>query len=175
MRGRQVWRDPLALHSGDASQDTSPTYVALGRCGRRQHISSSTLKPGSPHHEDRRPSLLFPTSCVVPQVLAFLAFFLIAEMEKLCEEGGESQNSLLPSSHSAVVVQVRDWDMSLCPTQSRGQPAQPQLWCPPRPGGVMSSELFVLVSLGCWSPPSPSSSSSQKFQYPSVYLLFVSV
>lgn len=69
-------------------------------------------------------------------------------MEKQCEEGGESQNSHLPSSHSAVIVRVRDWDMSLCPTQSRGQPAQPQLWCPPRPGGVTS---YVQANWWFWS------------------------
>lgn len=72
---RRLWRDPLALRFGDASRDTDPTCVALGRRGRRQHISSSTLKPGSPHREDRRPSLPFPTSHVVPQVLAFPGFF----------------------------------------------------------------------------------------------------
>lgn len=73
-RGRQLGQDPLALHFGDASWDTDPTYVALGRHGQRQRISLSAVKPGSPHDEDRHPLLLFPTPCGVLQVLAFLAF-----------------------------------------------------------------------------------------------------
>lgn len=154
--GCQPGRDPLMLHFGDASQDTVPTSVASGRHRWRQHISSSILKPGLPHHDDRRPLLLFPTSRVVPQVLAFLGLF--SEAGKQCEEENESQNNCLPFSHSAVMVQLRDGDTSLCLTQSCGQPAQPRLRCAPqtqlgdflRPGN--------LVSLGCWSPSSPSSS-----------------
>ena len=88
------------------------------------------LKPGSPHDKNRHPSLLFPTSCVVPQVLAFLGLF--SEIEKQCEEEGESQNSRLPSSHSTVMVRVKDGDVSLCLMQSRGQPAQPLALGPPK-------------------------------------------
>lgn len=120
----------------------------------------------------------FPPLMLFLRYWHFQAFFLIAEMEKQCEEGGESQHSHLPSSHSAVIVRVRDWDMSLRPTQSRGQPAQPRLWCPPKTWWgdfLCPSELVVLVSLGCRSPSSRSSSSPSKFQYPSVYLVSVLV
>lgn len=132
--GCQPGRDPLMLRFGDASQDADPASVASGRHRWRQHISSSILKPGSPHHDDGHPLLLFPTSRVVPQVLAFLGLF--SEAGKQCEEEDESQNNCLPFSHSAVMFQLRDGDTSLCLTQSCGQPAQAPLRCaPPDPAG----------------------------------------
>lgn len=112
----------------------------------------------------------FPPLMLFLRCWHFQPFFLIAEMEKQCEEGGESQNSRLPSSHSAVIVRVRDWDMSLRPTQSCGQPAQPRLWCPPRPGGVtfyvQTNWLFwCLLAVGLPHPPllPPPQSSSIPF------------
>lgn len=88
-RGCQLRRDPSHCVSVMLLRTWTPLNVALIRCRRGQRISSSALKPGSPHHEDRCPLLLFPASRVVPQVLASLGFiFLIAETEKQCEERG---------------------------------------------------------------------------------------
>lgn len=57
--------------------------MALGRHGRRQPNFSSTLKPGSLHHENSCHLLLFPMSPVVPQVMAFLdLFFLVGKTAK---------------------------------------------------------------------------------------------
>jgi len=64
----------------------------------------------------RFPPLVFFLRGWHSAISGLFIFFLIAETEKRCEEGGESQDSRLPSSRSAVAVGV---EMGTCPCARR--------------------------------------------------------
>lgn len=152
---RQVYRDvslgetPIRCVPGMLLRTGTPLWdMALGRHGWRQPNFSSTLKPASLHHENSGHLLLFPTSPIVPQVLAFLGlfFFFIEETEKWCEEESESRNSHLPSS--SYSLSERQGRVAV-PYTEHGQPAPAVV--PPRRGRVTSYTQEVSSGVSCLS------------------------